>query len=69
MRTSNRRNKPHNKQLNNDKTDDGSYWKVSFKESELSVCFNVEKKLCETEAEVVDCVKRQVLGGNSDERA
>lgn len=45
----------------------GSYWKVSYKENELSVCFNVEKKLCETEAEVIDYVKRQVLGGNSDE--
>nr|DAM75311.1 MAG TPA: hypothetical protein [Caudoviricetes sp.] len=60
MRTSNRRNKPCNKQLNNDKTDDGSYWKVSYKENELSVCFNVEKKLCKTEAEVVDYVKRLI---------
>lgn len=48
-------------------TDNGSYWKVSYKESELSVCFNVEKKLCETETEVVDYVKQQVLGGNANE--
>lgn len=48
-------------------TDNGSYWKVSYKESELSVCFNVEKKLCKTETEVVDYVKQQVLGGNADE--
>ena len=42
-------------------TDNGSYWKVSYKENELSVCFNVEKKLCKTEVEAVDYVKRQVL--------